>query len=249
MKKLFRNRTVLGCVSILLAALLVFIAAPFVQKNAQKETDVYITKAAVRKGTELTENYLKVASVPAQYLPAGAITEKEKIVGQYAKMDIPAGDYVLSDKLSKTPTVANDWYKEVAPEHLAISVSIKSFAAGLSAKLEQGDIVSFVSIDADGSSIPEALKYMQVAAVTTEVAQDYDAQQQEAAESLPATVTVFATPAQAALLADYELNSNLHVVLVSRGDEQKAAELLSLQQTALAEMPTAAVPEEVVVNE
>lgn len=250
MKKLLRNRTVLACIAIFLAALLVFVAAPLVQKNAQKETDVYVTKAAVRKGAVLTENHLKIISVPAQYLPAGAITEKEKIVGQYAKTDLTAGDYVLSDKLSKTPTVANDWYKDISPERLAISVSIKSFAAGLSAKLEPGDIVSFISIKSDGSTIPEALKYMQVAAVTTELAQDYDAQkQQEAAESLPATVTVIASPAQAALLADYELNSNLHVALVSRGDEKRAAELLAQQQETITTLPAEEKTEEVIVNE
>lgn len=249
MKKLLRNRTVLACLCIALAALLAFVAAPLAQKSAQKETEVYVTKAPVRKGTELTESYLKVISVPAQYLPAGTITEKEKIVGQYAKTDLVAGDYVLTDKLSKIPTVANDWYKDVAPERLAISVSIKSFASGLSAKLEPGDIVSFVCIRSDGSTIPEELKYMQVAAVTTELAQDFDAQKQDAAESLPATVTVFATPAQAELLADYELNSNLHVALVSRGDEQRAEELLETQQVALSEGAAEVSPEEVTVSE
>lgn len=233
MKRMFRNRKVLACCALLLAGLLTFVVAPVLQKSAQKETTVYVANSPIRKGDLLTDAGLKSVSVPAQYLPAGAIMEKEKIVGLYAKTDLVAGDYVLTDKLSKTPTVANDWYRKVSPERLAISVSIKSFAAGLSAKLEPGDIVSFVSIGADGTIIPEALKYMEVAAVTTEQAQDYDPQQ-EAAENLPATVTVFATPAQASLLADYELNSNLHVALVSRGDEQKAAELLETQQSVLA---------------
>ena len=173
MKKLFRNRTVLACVSILLAALLVFVAAPLVQKNAQKETDVYVTKAAVQKGSVLEESQLKVVSVPAQYLPAGAMTEKEKIIGQYAKTDLIAGDYVLADKLSKTPTVENDWVKDLSPDRVAISVSIKSFAAGLSAKLQPGDIVSFVVTGSDGSAIPPALQYVQLAAVTTDKANDH----------------------------------------------------------------------------
>lgn len=241
MKKLFRNRTVLACVSILLAALLVFVAAPLVQKNAQKETDVYVTKAAVQKGSMLEESQLKVVSVPAQYLPAGAMTEKEKIIGQYAKMDLIAGDYVLADKLSKTPTVENDWVKDLSPDRVAISVSIKSFAAGLSAKLQPGDIVSFVVTGSDGSTIPPALQYVQLAAVTTEQAAEYDAQNPNS-ETLPATVTVYATPAQAALLANDELNSNLHIALVCRGDEEQAETLLAQQAAALAKLAAPEAP-------
>ena len=175
-------------------------------------------------------------------LPSGAITEKDAVIGKYAKTDFVTGDYIFSEKLATEPTIQNDWYKEVNENNLAISVTIKSFATGLSAKLEPHDIVSFVSAQSTGATdIPQMLQYVKVLAVTTDIAQDYNAQAES--EALPSTVTVLVTPEQATLLADLELNSTLHLALVSRGDAQKAEELLQLQQDLLNTIP--AQPEEV----
>ena len=79
-------------------------------------------------------------------------------------------------------------------------------------------------------------------AVSTPSAAEYQKNSTEEQAELPATVTVLATPEQARLLADQDLNSNLHTVLVSRGNSEQAAALLAKQQEILSaqteEVPT-----------
>ncbi|MEG1752811.1 MAG: Flp pilus assembly protein CpaB [Christensenella sp.] len=242
MKKIFQNRIVLACLAILLSAGLCFVLAPQIEKNAQEEVPVYVMKSAVKKGDALTEENIKTVNVPKKYLPSGAITEKDALIGKYTKTDFVTGDYIFSEKLAAEPTIQNDWYKEVNENNLAISITIKSFATGLSAKLEPYDIVSFVSAQSTGTTeIHQMLRYVKVLSVTTDIAQDYNAQSES--EALPSTVTVLVTPEQATLLADLELNSTLHLALVSRGDAQKSEELLQLQQDLLNTVPVQ--PEEV----
>jgi hypothetical protein len=73
----------------------------------------------------------------------------------------------------KTPTSIN-----LTGEKQAISVSVKSFAAGLSGKLVSGDIVSIVAPDYKKQGvtvIPPELQYVEVIAVTA--GSGYDANQ------------------------------------------------------------------------
>lgn len=241
MKAFFKNRFVLAALALIIAATLVFVVAPMLDRQAQKEVTVYIAKEPVSKGSILTENDLKTLSVPAKYLPATAMQDSKNIIGQYAKTDFVPNDYIYPEKLSASPTIQNGWYQDLNTENLAISVTFKSLAAGMSAKLEPDDIISFIAVsNTEATVIPSELKYVRVLSITTDAAQDYDAQAEESA--LPATVTVLVSPTQATLLASYELNSNLHIALVSRGDDAKATELLELQQDIIL-TTTATVPD------
>ena len=56
------------------------------------------------------------------------------------------------------------------------------------------------------------------------------------AAELPTTLTLLVDPMQAKLLAEYENNSKIHAVLVSRGDEKKAKAFLKEQKTMLEEI-------------
>ena len=58
-----------------------------------------------------------------------------------------AGDYILTSKLTDTPAAENAYLYNLNGEKQAISVSIKSFAGGLSGKLISGDIVSVIAPD------------------------------------------------------------------------------------------------------
>ncbi|MEG1406214.1 MAG: RcpC/CpaB family pilus assembly protein [Ruthenibacterium sp.] len=231
MNKILQNRISLGCLSVLLAAVLCFGLAPLMQKASLQETEVYVMSTSLEKGAQITETDIMAIAVPLQYLPKNTLQRKADMVGQYASTDLVVGDYLLQEKLSATPTVENKWAKQTDGSQLAISVTVKSFAAGLAAKLQPGDIVSFVSARNTGAGtteIPRLLQYVKVLAVTADTAQDYDAQNVEQ-EILPGAITVLVSPAQARLLADLELNSTLHIALACRDNNALSQELLAQQ--------------------
>lgn len=231
MNKILQNRILLGCISILLAAVLCFGLAPLVQNASLQETKVFVMSTSLEKGAQITEADLAAIAVPAQYLPKNALQSKADMLGKYASTDLVAGDYLLQEKLSATPTVENKWAQQTDGTQLAVSVTVKSFAAGLAAKLQPGDIISFVAARNTGAGIteiPALLQYVKVLAVTADTAQEYDAQNAEQ-EILPGAITVLASPAQVALLADLELNSTLHIALVCRDNDALAQELLAQQ--------------------
>ena len=61
------------------------------------------------------------------------------------------GDYIVAEKVVDEPAAENKYLYYLYGEKLAISISISSFAEGLSGKLKSGDIVSVIAPDYLGS--------------------------------------------------------------------------------------------------
>ncbi|MBQ3881123.1 MAG: ParB/RepB/Spo0J family partition protein, partial [Bacteroidales bacterium] len=124
--------------------------------------------------------------------------------------------------------------------YIRLSVTIPTFAGGLSGKLLNGDIVSLIvySSDKKESFAPDALKYVRVITSTTSGGLDRDelTQKEDGTYDLPSTITLLATPEQARLLAEYENSGRIHAALVCRGNEKQAKKLLKAQAEILEEM-------------
>ena len=166
----------------------------------------------------------------------------EDVIGKYANTDLYKGDYVLESKLSDTPQLKNEYLTGLDGTNRAISVTIKSFAAGLSGKLERGDIVSLIASDvgeARQTLIPAELQYLEIIATTASSGTDNNVQEEpedgEDAE-LASTITVLATPEQARLLAELEQTGKLHAALVYRGGSENAQKFLEEQAKVLEEL-------------
>ena len=118
-----------------------------------------------------------------------------------------------------------------------MSITINSFAGGLSGKLENGDIVSIYVTDKDGeTTVPGELKYVKV--ITTTTAGGIDEAEvvpnEDGSFELPTTITVLVSVKQASILANYEENASMHVALVYRGDDAKAQQFLDAEDKFLA---------------
>ena len=166
---------------------------------------------------------------------------KDSVIGKYASADMVAGDYIINSKVADEPAAENAYLYNLSGEKQAISVSVKSFATGLSGKLKSGDIVSVIAPDYQKQGdtvIPPELKYVEVIAVTA--GSGYDANTGESEESeekeLPSTVTLLATPEQSRILAMMEKDGNLHISLVYRGTKENAAKFIAEQDQALQEL-------------
>ena len=242
-KKPFSSRTVIGVVCIVLALLITFGVAPLVNRFTDQKVDIVKIKADVQRGQIITADHLEIVNVGSYNLPNHIIKDKNAVVGKYAATDLYAGDYLFDSKLSLNNKNAEDVLLGLDGKKIAISVNISNFAAGLSDKLENGDIVSVIIYDKENdiSYIPAAFQYVKVITTTTNDGIDKD----EITEGgKAATVTVLVTPEQAELLANYNSTTNVHFSLVYRGDAEKADAYIKVQDTYLKNNPIDNTPKE-----
>ena len=244
--KIFRNRTVIGVLCILLALIICFGITPIFSRSASEKTEIVRVTKDIKEGDEITAEMVQTVEVGAYNLPQNLMTDKKEVIGKYATADLAAGDYILSSKLSAVPAAENAYLYNLDGTKQAISVTIKSFAAGLSGKLESGDIVTVIVADYQGkgeTAIPPELQYVEVISVTA--SSGYDANTGEVVDEkeLPSTVTLLVTTEQAKVLAELEQDSELHLALVYRGTPENAAKFIAAQDALIEELYAKPEPE------
>ena len=244
--KIFRNRTVIGVLCILLALIVCFGVTPLFSRSASEKTEIVRVTKDIKEGDEITAEMVQTVEVGAYNLPQNLMTDKKEVVGKYATADLAAGDYILSSKLSAVPAAENAYLYNLDGKKQAISVTIKSFATGLSGKLESGDIVTVIVADYQGkgeTAIPPELQYVEVISVTA--SSGYDANTGEVVDEkeLPSTVTLLVTTEQAKVLAELEQDSELHLALVYRGTPENAAKFIAAQDALIEELYAEPEPE------
>ena len=244
--KIFRNRTVIGVLCILLALIICFGVTPLFSRSASEKTEIVHVTMDIKEGDEITAEMVQTVEVGAYNLPQNLMTDKKEVVGKYATADLAAGDYILSSKLSAVPAAENAYLYNLDGKKQAISVTIKSFATGLSGKLESGDIVTVIVADYQGkgeTAIPPELQYVEVISVTA--SSGYDANTGEVVDEkeLPSTVTLLVTTEQAKVLAELEQDSELHLALVYRGTPENAAKFIAAQDALIKELYAEPEPE------
>ena len=244
--KIFRNRTVIGVLCILLALIICFGVTPLFSRSASEKTEIVRVTKDIKEGDEITAEMVQTVEVGAYNLPQNLMTDKKEVVGKYATADLAAGDYILSSKLSAVPAAENAYLYNLDGKKQAISVTIKSFATGLSGKLESGDIVTVIVADYQGkgeTAIPPELQYVEVISVTA--SSGYDANTGEVVDEkeLPSTVTLLVTTELAKVLAELEQDSELHLALVYRGTPENAAKFIAAQDALIEELYAEPEPE------
>lgn len=242
MKNLLKNRIVVGLICIITALVICFGLTPMFNDALKSKVEIVRVSTEIKKGDEITPKMVTTVEVGGYNLPSNVVYKAEDVIGKYANTDLYKGDYVLESKLSDTPMLKNEYLTKLGGTNRAISVTIKSFAAGLSGKLEKGDIVSLIASDVGEQRktlIPTELQYMEIIATTTSSGTDNNVQVEpengEDAE-LASTITVLATPEQARLLAELEQTGKLHAALVYRGGSENAQKFLDEQAKVLAEL-------------
>ena len=236
--KIFRNRTVIGVLCILLALIICFGVTPLFSRSASEKTEIVRVTKDIKEGDEITAEMVQTVEVGAYNLPQNLMTDKKEIVGKYATADLAVGDYILSSKLSTVPAAENAYLYNLDGKKQAISVTIKSFATGLSGKLESGDYQG-----KGETAIPPELQYVEVISVTA--SSGYDANTGEVVDEkeLPSTVTLLVTTEQAKVLAELEQDSELHLALVYRGTPENAAKFIAAQDALIEELYAEPEPE------
>lgn len=240
--KLFKNRTVLGIFCIAVSLLICFAITPLVNAGLSKKVAIVRFNQMVQEGEQITKNMVDVVEVGNHNLPENVVRNLADVEGKYLTATVYAGDYILTDKISEEPSAENKYLYNLNGETQAMSITINTFAEGLSGKLKSGDIVSVIAPDYLGSGetvIPAELKYVEVIAVTAKSGYDANTEEQRTEEEekeLPSTVTILVRPEQSRLLARLEAEGEIHLSLVFRGEAEKASEFIEAQDQVLDEM-------------
>ena len=239
--KFLRNRTVLGILCIVIALLICFVITPMMNRGLSAKTTIVRMKSNVKAGTRVTGKMVETVEVGGYNLPESVVKDTKDVVGKYLVADLYEGDYVLSEKLSDTPAKENEYLYTLDGKKQAMSVTLNTFAEGVSGKLMSGDIISVIVPDYLGTGetiIPSELKYVEVIAVTAKSGNDANTDTKardsdEEEKELPSTVTVLVTPEQSKILAMIEADSEMHLSLVYRGDQESAKKFIEAQDAVL----------------
>ena len=230
------NRFIYGILSLILAAIVAFIAIPAVTSKTSHTTQIVRMKSDVARGSVVTSGDVELVEVGGYNLPEGLAKEISDVTDTYATTNLYAGDYLLPAKLSRDPLSSDLSLNNIPDGYVAISITTQTLASGLSDKLQANDIIRLYHYDKENvlepvADIPE-LRYVKVLGVTdseglpidytTPPAEDEERQQ-------TATITMLATPVQALLLTKFENEGVLHAALISRGNEALAEDLLGRQ--------------------
>ena len=228
-----KNRTIIGIVCIVLALVVTFAVAPLVNKLSDSRTDIVRLKSDIAQGHMIQESDIEVVTVGSTGLPTNIITKKEAVVGKFAACDLKANTDLLQSMISDKSDSADDVFHTLDGKKQAISITISSFAGGLSGKLENGDIVSLVVFEneTNEATIPGGLTYVKV--ITTTTAEGFDKDEltpnEDGTYELPTTLTLLVNPTQAKMLVEYENHGVIHADLVNRGDSKTAQKFLDAQ--------------------
>ena len=238
---LLKNRTVVGVLCILLSLLICFGVTPLFNRAVSEKAEIVRVVKEIKAGDEITADMVQTAEVGGYGLPDNVIRQTDTVVGKYAAADLSIGDYILSTKLTDTSVADNAYLYNLDGTKQAISVTIKSFAEGLSGKLQSGDIVSVIAPDYNGQGatvIPPELQYVEVIGVTASSGADVDTGEDTGDEDqeLPSTVTLLVTTEQSKVLAGLESDGTIHLALVYRGTAENADKFIAAQEETLASL-------------
>lgn len=249
--KFMKNRTLVGVFCIVISLCICFGITPLFNKSISQKTEIVRVTKEIKMGDEITESMIQTVEVGGYNLPENVIKTKDTVIGTYATADFAVGDYILNSKVSETPAYDNAYLYNLDGTKQAISLTIKTFAGGLSGKLQSGDIVSVIAPDYKEQGltiIPPELKYVEVISVTAPSGYDAntgEAKNPEDDRELPSTVTLLVTPEQGNILAELEAAGKSHLSLVFRGNHENAQQFITIQEEVINKLHRPELTEEV----
>lgn len=232
------NRFIFGILSLVLAAVIAFVALPTIARQTNGKTEIVRITQPVLKGEQVTKENAEVVEVGGYNLPTNVAHSLDDVEGLYVTADLAAGDYILTSKVSSVPVSSDAALNDIPSGKVAISLTVKTLASGLSDKLQPNDIVRIYHFLETAEEVPE-LRFVKVLSVTDSDGINVDNTKEPTEDEEPqqsATITVLASPEQARIITELENDGVAHVALISRNNDQLAEDLLAEQDKTLQEI-------------
>ncbi|BCN29530.1 Flp pilus assembly protein CpaB [Anaeromicropila herbilytica] len=247
-----KSKTVIGIVAIVLGILICFIFTPLYNQSLEAKTKVVRVTKYIEKGQLISKDMVKQVEVGSYNLSKGVAVKENEVIGKYATCEMYEDENVIKDKLSVTPLAKDEYLQNLDGNKGAISITLQSFAAGLSGKLFANDIVSVLVTDDKETVIPLELKYVQVLACTTDKGDDIDekskSKNEDSEDNLATTVTLLVNETQAKTLANMEATQKVHLELVFRGSKEERSKYLQQQDEIIEIMKQETESQEAEIN-
>lgn len=217
-----KSKTFAGAMSILLAALIAFVAIPMVNKTTRATRNVVRINQPIAENVQITADLLSVVEVGSYNLPADVISDPNAIVGKFAATNLLPTDNLVPTKFKDYRSATDEFLYEITNENLvAISVTVGDLQTQVSGKLQKGDIVSVYVVGRDsvtgeyGAVLHDELKYMQIDALVNSSGEDTTASDNKMISS----VVFSCTESQARKLITLQSTGALYLVHVGRGED------------------------------
>ena len=226
------NRFIFGILSLVLAAVIAFVALPTIARQTNGKTEIVRITQPVLKGEKITSDNAEVVEVGGYNLPSNVAHSMEDVEGLYVTADLAAGDYILTSKVSTVPVSSDVALNDIPSGKVAISLTVKTLASGLSDKLQPNDIIRIYHFLETAEEVPE-LRFVKVLSVTDSDGINVDNTKEPTEDEEPqqsATITVLASPEQARIITEMENDGVAHVALISRNNDQLAEQDKTLQE-------------------
>ncbi len=232
MKKITKNRKVIGLSCVIISLITCFVLAPAIIRKEEEKVEVIRVKDSIDEGDIITLENLEKLEVYNKNIPSNMVlfTDIDTVVGTYATTDIFNNETLLNEHTTQNNMSKYSYLDELNANNLAVSIYIGSFEKGLSDKLEAGDVVRVFATNYNDESLvsPQELQYVKVLAVTEESGFDNDEVSSEEYETT-LSVTLQGNDIQIRKIVDLNANSDIHLALVYRGIDENANKLLELQ--------------------
>jgi len=226
MIKYIKNRYVIFALCLILAGVIAFVIVPKSNKSMAELVDVVKVTRQIEKNTQITEDMIEIKQLPKQAVTENTITDKKKIIGKVASVQLLPEDNLVMQKFTDISSVSDKaLYEMDGSEKLAISVTIDSLASSVSGKIMPGDVVSVYGFLNETKMLSEYtdLQYVEVIGVSNSSAEELstrnaDSETDSSDKVIPSTVTLSVNRNQAQELVILENTSNIHIVFVGRGE-------------------------------
>lgn len=231
-----KNRTIIGIICVVLAVAVMFGITPLVNTLALGKIEVVQVVKRIEQGQLITAEDVTKVQIGSLGVRDTVIKYEKQIVGKYTTGTIVPNNCIYPEMISDDSDSAESMFRQLNGAQQAISITIPSFANGLSGKLQNGDIISVIVVTESQSIIPAELTYVRVITTTTAKGTDSDqlTTNEDGTVDLPATATLLVTPSQAKLLALHDQKAKIYLTLVYRGDSETANKFLEAQNEVLA---------------
>ena len=88
---IFKNRTVIGLLCIVLSLVICFAITPMFNRTISKKTEIVRVTKNIRIGDEITKDMVKLVEVGAYNLPESVVRNIDEVIGKYASADMAPG--------------------------------------------------------------------------------------------------------------------------------------------------------------
>lgn len=149
------NRFIFGILSLVLAAVIAFVALPTIARQTNGKAEIIRITQPVLKGEKITSDNTEVVEVGGYNLPSNAAHSLSDVEGLYVTADLAEGDYILTSKVSSVPVSSDVALNDIPSGKVAISMTVKTLASGLSDKLQPNDIIRIYHFLETAKEVPE----------------------------------------------------------------------------------------------